>query len=83
VQRGMTRQPTTGALRGTSPTVHQTTHHQIPAVSPPLAGSGDSPQAGRPAAEHGGAGEPNPRPCRAPFNDLPRRQVTVVIAGSA
>ena len=80
----MTRQPTTGALPGTSPTVHQTTHHQIPAVSSPLSGSGDSPQAGRPAAEHGGAGKhPPPPPRRAPFHDLPRRLITVVIGGSA
>ncbi len=59
----MTRQPMTVALRGASPTVHQTTRHQIPAVSPPLPRSGVSPQARRPAAEHGGAGEPtHPRP---------------------
>lgn len=58
---------------------------QIPAVSPPLHRSGHSPQARRPATEHGGAEEPTPRPRsrRAPLDDLPRRPVTVITGGSA
>lgn len=76
----MTRQSTTGALPGTGPTVH----HQIPAGSSPPSGSGDSPQARRPAVEHGGArGAPCPRPRRAPFDDLPPHLVTVAIGGWA
>ncbi len=62
----MTQQPTTGALPGTSPTGHQTTHHQIPAVSPPLSGSGDRPScgtAGRRARRGRGAPPAPASPC--------------------
>lgn len=71
-------------VRYTSAAVWYAMLSPTPVVSLPLPPSGRSPQAGRSAAEHGGAREPTPRPRprRAPFADLPRRPVTVrVVTG--
>lgn len=71
-------------LRDTTPgDTPATPHHQIPAVLPPLPYSGHSPQAGRPATEHGEAGEPTPHrlpPRRAPLADLQHLPVTWRVA---